>query len=122
MKHDPEIFDFDDFKERMMNDEELLEIIISGFVEKMPGMLNELKEFIAQGDQPDIKRQAHKIKGASANLGGELLRRAALKIELAAGEGELEALPEMLRVLEKEWEKLRAVLTDSKNGSLNRAN
>lgn len=108
-----EIFDFVSFKKRMLDEEEIVKHIISGILDRMPGMIDELKEFIEQGDVNDAGRQAHKIKGAAANLGCELFRKAALRIELAAKSEGIDRITELMPNFEMEWDRLKTVLQEA---------
>ena len=75
--------------ERLMNDEELARAVIETFLEDMPVQIEQLKSDAASGEAVRVERQAHKIKGASGNLGAEALCALALAIELASKAGDL---------------------------------
>jgi len=113
LNQNTEIFDFLTFKKRMLDEEEIVRQIISSILGRMPGMIDELRKFVEQGDVNDAGRQAHKIKGAAANLGCELLRKAALKLESAAKSESIDRISELIPNLEKEWERLKPVLQEA---------
>jgi HPt (histidine-containing phosphotransfer) domain-containing protein len=113
LKQKTDIFDFATFKSRMLDEEEIVKHIISGILSRMPGMIKELREFVEQGDVDNAGRQAHKIKGAAANLGCELFRKAAFKIELAAKSEGIDRITELMSSLEVEWERLKPVLQEA---------
>ncbi len=77
------------FLERMMGDEEFAHDVAAGFLEELPAMLDTLKEQIDRGNCESIWKQAHKMKGSAANVGGETLRDVALKIEQAGMAGDM---------------------------------
>ena len=108
-----DVFDRAAFKKRMLDDEEIIKEIIVGILQTVPGMIDELRIFIADGDIHNAGRQAHTIKGAAANLGCALLREAALKIELALKSEGMENISELMSGLEKEWTRLEPVLKDA---------
>jgi len=93
------IFDQAGMLARMMDDEELARTVAGGFLEDLPKQITILKDFLKAGDVPGSERQAHSIKGASANVGGEALRAVALEMEQAAKAGDLQSvaarLPEL---------------------------
>lgn len=55
--------------------------IISIFLEDTPQRLAELRESLANRDQPRFTRAAHSIKGSSSNLGATQLRAISEKLE-----------------------------------------
>ena len=60
------IFDRPALLERLMNDKELMEMIIAGFLDDMPGQVSALKSLVENGQVEQAGAQAHKIKGAAA--------------------------------------------------------
>ena len=64
-----------------MGDTELAHVIIEGFLGDIPGQIAKLKGFVQSGDREAATRQAHTIKGASANIGAAALRQAACELE-----------------------------------------
>ena len=62
------------------------------------------------GDTPGAERQAHTIKGASANVGGECLRAVAFEMEKAAKAGNLEAVMARLPEMERQFARLKQAM------------
>jgi two-component system, sensor histidine kinase and response regulator len=93
---------------RMMEDEMLVNIVIDSFLEDIPNQIIGLKNFLETADISGVNRQAHTIKGASANIGAETMRQVAFEMEKAAGEGELTVAGGYLPELEKQFEMLKA--------------
>lgn len=83
------VFNHDAFLKRMMADEGFAREVAAGFVEELPALVNELKQRVALGDLEPIWKQAHRIKGSAANVGGETLRDICFEIERAAKAGDL---------------------------------
>jgi PAS domain S-box-containing protein len=83
------IFDYEGLKERMMGDVQLVEQVMGGFLEDIPRQIAGLKNYLDAENLEGVMRQAHSIKGASANVGGESLRGVAMDIETAAKAGSL---------------------------------
>jgi PAS domain S-box-containing protein len=77
------VFNRENFLERMMGDEEFAHEVVAEFVGELPALLSALKQHVAQSDLESIWKQAHKIKGSAANVGGDALRDVALKVEQA---------------------------------------
>jgi len=107
------IFDRAAFKKRMLDNEEIIKQIIAGILQSMPKMIDELRQYITDGDIDNTRRLAHTIKGAAANLGCELLRQAALKMELASKSDDMKKVSELMPGLENEWIKLEPVLQEA---------
>lgn len=106
----PETFDYASFRKRMLDDDEIILKIISGILDRMPKMIGELKEYIDGKDVENAGRLAHTIKGAAANMGCDLLRRAALSIESASESGKIDKIKPLFPILENEWTQLEPIL------------
>ncbi|MBN2231416.1 MAG: Hpt domain-containing protein [Deltaproteobacteria bacterium] len=66
-----------------MADESLAGVIVAGFLGDIPAQIEKLERFLQHHGMEGVERQAHSIKGAAANVGGEAVREIALKIEAA---------------------------------------
>ena len=95
--------------ERMMGDEELAAMVLGVFLDDLPRQIALLKEMVAR-EEPDCGRQAHAIKGAAANVGGERLTMVALGMEKAADRGDLSAVRASMASLEAEFAVLREMI------------
>jgi response regulator RpfG family c-di-GMP phosphodiesterase len=73
------IFDRAGFMYRMMDDEEMARMLVESFLENTPMQIAAIKGYLETGDVMGIERQAHTIRGASANMGGERLREVAFE-------------------------------------------
>jgi CheY-like chemotaxis protein/HPt (histidine-containing phosphotransfer) domain-containing protein len=104
------VFDKAALMQRLMGDEELAGIVIAGFLEDIPLQIQALKDYLDSGDFTGAERQAHTIKGASANIGGELLRSIANEMEKSGRKGDLPAIRKRMGELELQFERLREVL------------
>jgi len=71
-----------------------------------------LKGYLETGDAAGVERQAHTIKGASANMGGECLRNAAFEMEKAARTGELRAAGRLMAELESQFDRLNHAMAE----------
>ncbi|MEI6127140.1 MAG: response regulator, partial [Pseudomonadota bacterium] len=110
-EQDPAVFDRASFLGRLMGDEELAVIIGKGFLDDMPIQIEKLAAAVNAEDAHQAEQQAHRIKGAAANVGGEALRETASKMEQAGKDGNLEALRTLLPELETRFGELRKAMT-----------
>jgi HPt (histidine-containing phosphotransfer) domain-containing protein len=76
----------------------------------MPTQIEKLGSAVAAGDSRVVEQQAHKIKDASASLGGMSLEQVAYGMELAGKAGDAKKLQELMSQLAKQFEILRAFL------------
>jgi two-component system, sensor histidine kinase and response regulator len=104
------IFDKASLLDRLMGDEELMQTVIEAFLEDIPRQINTLKGYLEVGDVPCIERQAHTIKGASANVGGEALREEAFRMEKAGKVGDLDTVKSGIPDLEIQFERLKGAM------------
>ncbi len=99
-------FDRQDFRDRLLDDADLMNAVIGVFKSDMPEQFATLRSLLERGDYRAAERQAHTIKGACANVAGLRLREVALEMEKAIREGRIEILPEGLALLQSEYEAL----------------
>ncbi len=83
------IFDHEGVSTRLMGDEVLIKTIAEAFLKDLPDDVEKLENVIKKGDLPQITALAHKIKGATANIGGIRLSHSAQLIEQAGKEGNM---------------------------------
>ena len=92
---------------RVMNDEELARVVIEGFLEDMPVQIKQLKSYAVAGDWHHVEQQAHKIKGASATVGGEALRTLAWALERAGKTREVATISARMEELDRQFALLK---------------
>jgi PAS domain S-box-containing protein len=109
-KTDVMVFDKAALLQRLMNDEELARIVIAGFLKDIPLQIQSLKDYLEAGDITGYERQAHTIKGAAANVGGEALRATAFEFEKNGRSSDLEFLRKLIVELELQFNRLREEL------------
>ncbi|MCF8108878.1 MAG: PAS domain S-box protein [Desulfohalobiaceae bacterium] len=102
--------------ERLMGDEEMADMVLAGFLEDIPEQLASLRVQVEQGDAAGAGAQAHKIKGAAANIGADGLRDIALAMEKAGECGEGGRLKALLSELEAAFAQLKAGLGEGGEG------
>ena len=79
----------------------------------MPLQIQKLKDYLEAGNVTGAERQAHTIKGAAANIGGEVLRAIAFEMEKSGKSGDLDAIRKCTSELAVQFERLREVLKKS---------
>jgi len=109
----PAIWDRAAMLARLMDDEELAETIIEGFLADVPRQIEALRGYLEAGDAAGAERQAHTIKGASANVGGERLRAVALELEQAGKAGDLESIKTRMDELAASFAELKDSIQES---------
>jgi HPt (histidine-containing phosphotransfer) domain-containing protein len=85
-------------------------LVIETFLDDVPKEIQKLRDSLAAGDMALVERQAHSIKGASANVGGEALRAVALEMEHAAKAGDVDRVHACLARLDAEFARLKAAM------------
>lgn len=101
------VWDKEAMLKRLMNDEDLARTLISGFVWDIPNQIRTLSQLLENGDVAGVECQAHTIKGAAANVGGESLRECAFAVEKAGNSGDLKAAKMGMGELERRFDCLK---------------
>ncbi len=108
-----EVFDKSDLLDRLGDDEDLCKEIIELFIEDTPHQINKLKKALEKKDASIIQRQAHLLKGSSANTSVLGMQEIAFQIEKAGETGDLEIATSLLLKLEEEFEKFKRIISNS---------
>ena len=93
--------------ELMDGDADLLKEVLQIFVEDVPRKMNGLHKALDSADADAIRFEAHSIKGSSANIGADLVRELAIKIEQAGAEHQIGTALELFEQLESEQTRLK---------------
>lgn len=109
--HSSLIFDRAGMMARIMDDEDLARTVIEAFLDDVPKQIEALRGYLEAGDAPGVERQAHTIKGASANVGGERLHAVAFEMEKAGKAGDLSAGKARMADLEAQFDRLKEAMT-----------
>jgi len=104
------IFDKASLLDRLMGDKELANEILAGFLEDVPRKFSALKEALEKRDASSVMREAHTLKGASADVGGKALLETTLEIEKAGEAGDLETVKACMPELETQFERLKEAM------------
>ena len=95
---------------RVMDDAAFARVVIAGFLEDLPVQIAQLKGQVAAGEARQVEHQAHKLKGACANVGGESLSAVAAAIEQAGKAGDLAMVSARMPQLEAQFEALMSAM------------
>jgi CheY-like chemotaxis protein/HPt (histidine-containing phosphotransfer) domain-containing protein len=104
------VFDRAAFLTRVMDDEEMVREITEIFLADLPVQIEKLAAAVGSGDCLLAGQQAHGIKGASANVGGEALRETAFEMEKAGKAGDLAALKTLLPRTQERFARLKQAM------------
>ncbi|MDM8538293.1 response regulator, partial [Desulfobacterales bacterium HSG17] len=96
-----QILDWAGFLERAMDDEELAREIFDEYLKEIPIKIDNINKAIDKGDALYLKREAHTLKGSSANTGAGALQDIAYKIEQSAANEDLKNAAALVLELEK---------------------
>jgi len=106
----PVIFDRAGLMVRLMDDNNLARMVVESFLEDIPLQIDLLKGYLETRDDSRIEHQAHTIKGASANVGGDRLQSVAHLMEKAAKAGDFNAVRGHIPELEVQFDTLRQTM------------
>jgi PAS domain S-box-containing protein len=91
-------------------DGDLLSLLVREYVEDGTRLLAALREALAEGDPHQVERNAHTLKGASANLGAARIVRIASRLEALGRAGALGTVGRLLDEADDEFALVRAAL------------
>ena len=107
------VFDRAAMSARLMDDKELIGISVKVFLTDMPEQIKQLNLAIADNDVQQAVALAHRIKGASANVGGMAFSSQAHMMEQAGKAGNLESVRQQLPELERCFAQLKAMMEEA---------
>jgi HPt (histidine-containing phosphotransfer) domain-containing protein len=108
-----EVFDPAGVLSRLEGDDELAQLVFETFLADIPHQIEGLKELVKTGDHGGAARQAHSIRGASASVGGESLRKLATQMENAADAGDWHLVVSFMDELELQYGLLKSAMEGS---------
>ncbi|HIJ81660.1 MAG TPA: response regulator [Desulfuromonadales bacterium] len=107
------LFDEAALLERFEGDRDFIGMILGDAYQDISGQLEQIRELSSGDDRITIRRLAHTMKGLAATIGTEPLRSAALMVETAAKEGEMDSVRELLPELERQVALTLEIITKS---------
>ena len=106
----PILFNKEAMEARLLNNQELIRDVMKGFLFDIPDQFSKLTFYMNNEDMPSVQRLAHSIKGAAANVGGEIMQNTAFHMEKAAQSRNSDAIPAFLTVLQDHFDQLKSVM------------
>ena len=107
-------------RDRVDNDELLLQELVDLFRQECPAWLAQIREAIAAGNLLAVQAAAHGVKGALSTFAAKPALAAAIRLEDAGREEKVDEIEPAYRSLEAEIERLEPVLNELR-GSMARA-
>ncbi len=104
------VFNKAEFLDRMMDDEDLAELIVCEFRKNAPLLLTQITGFIENKNAKEAGHTAHSIKGSAANLSAGKLTETAFKLEQAGEAGDSAILEDLLPILRHNFSELEVSL------------
>jgi HPt (histidine-containing phosphotransfer) domain-containing protein len=100
-----------------MGDEEFMQELIGIYLDDAPTQLEILREAVAAADSKRTSSVAHRLKGASGNVGAERLSELCQKLEALGRNGEPAGFGAVFGELDTEFGRVRDRLTTVINGA-----
>lgn len=107
-----EIFDYPNFLNRVMGDEELAMSILQEFMNLIDQHADKLRKGIESGDHETVRQISHMIKGESGNISASSLYECAYTIETSAKNLDRDRQHQMLPVLFKAIDNLKKAINN----------
>lgn len=98
--------DLENALERAMGDKDFLKMLLGGFVQELPDQIESLKVAVAGTDTVALAEEAHKLKGAAANLSAYGVSSAAKSLEEIGRSQNMDEANQVLEVLLDESKRL----------------
>jgi HPt (histidine-containing phosphotransfer) domain-containing protein len=101
------VFDKTAFLARIGGDESLLGEILSLYINDVPKQMSAIEKSMIEKNTQDLQRQAHTLKGSSANVGALTVQAAALALEKACRENDFGQAGTLVPALRLEFQRFR---------------
>ncbi len=108
-----DVFDEKNFSRSLDGDVSFMKEILSMFLDDAPGQLQKIRTYLDSRDFQNLQLQAHSLKGAAAHVCGKTLQTAALNLETAAKNHDLDELTALVRAAEAELERFKEAASEA---------
>jgi len=105
-KDESQTIDLDSALDRAMGDKSFLEMLLGEFIKSLPDQIDSLRSVIESEDAEALTRQAHTLKGESANLSADGISAVARQLENMGRAGDMSEGDQKLGELEAEINRL----------------
>ncbi|OQY99118.1 MAG: hypothetical protein B6D35_10160 [Candidatus Brocadia sp. UTAMX2] len=109
-QNDETVFDKNEALEINGNEEEFLKELAEMFIDDFPEQISLIKKAVNSRDSNALEKSAHKLKGAVANFGKNMVYRAVLNLEAMGRENRWDDVEETYGALTREAERLMHAL------------
>jgi HPt (histidine-containing phosphotransfer) domain-containing protein len=106
-----EPLDWNSLKENCAGDESLVQEVLELFRKESNGLLDDVRKAVASKDPLQVKRSAHRLKGALVSLGAMPSVAAARDLEKQGSDGDGSKFDLTFAVLEKEMARLLSAIS-----------
>ena len=104
-----QVIDWTYLVDQFGNERRINEIVEAFFVDN-PAHIESLPEAIKAGNAADVQAHAHAVKGSAATIGAKSLAQTAHRLELAAGQQNLEMAEALFADIQTEFQNLKSFL------------
>lgn len=111
------VFDREAALAAVEGDLELMEELVELFLTDAPGLIEEIRRSVGEGDAAALRQSAHTLKGAVSNFHGQATVEAAFRLEIMGRDGDLGEAERALERLVDEFDQLKAELEKVVQGS-----
>ena len=112
-QNEKEILDWAKLANHTGNEASFIEDIVEAWLEESPAHIVALAEAIKAENAEEVSSLAHAIKGSAATISANYLAEAALQLEIAGREENLENAEAMFVDIQEEFEKVKSFLSQS---------
>ena len=94
-------------------DNEVIKEFVGIFVKDISEQMRRLEDAVGSGDRADVEKLAHRIKGASGDVGGMRLYRSVSEIEDAARDNSIDICNDKIESVSRDFRRLKDALEKS---------
>ena len=102
----------DHIRETTLNDEEFIGELIDIFLDDSPNQLDALRQAVESSQVGHAAEVAHRLKGASGNMGAESLAALCRQLEECGRGQELEPMRPLVEQVDQEFVRVKEFLTN----------
>lgn len=111
---DDDVFDLNEFLERVQNDRALLLELLDIFIDDFQQKRKTIDQAVISKDYEQLKRLAHSVKGSAANISAKSLRTVFTQFETMAKNSDLTGVDVILTTIDQEFKKFMERMTQVK--------
>ncbi len=111
-KNNDEVLKLSELRERIGDDDELIQEILNIYLEDIPEQIKNLEIALSNQDLKAIDYIAHTIKGSSGNISASNMQKIAQKIEKEKSMKNIDKIQDLIDVLKREFEYLQKAIDD----------